>query len=253
MKKFIVFILFMCTAVIVFAQEPLPKTDRSLNDVNVSPATFMGVEYVNPVEAEAGTSLIDRYLAKNVTFPPEAAKYRYQGTEVVQFTVTPEGKVTDFKFVNSVCSAVDEEMIRVLKSTEGMWKPGIRDGQLVYCPKEVSMVFVNEDNFNTATTTAAEYFNANAIKHFTSGNISLFEKNNVKKALRQYEKGINYLPNDQSLLLVRGICRYELGDREGAIEDWGRLKANGGLDMSEIAYRLVDLKGYNQLVQILEK
>ena len=34
-------------------------------------------------------------------------------------------------------------------------------------------------------------------------------------------------------LLMRGVCRYELGDKEGAFEDWNRMAGMGGnIDIS---------------------
>ena len=64
---------------------------------------------------------------------------------------------------------------------------------------------------------------------------------------------MKYLPYDKSLLYVRGICKYELGDKEGALKDWNRIVALGGMDFSDIAYDSSKMKGYDEMAEILAK
>jgi hypothetical protein len=72
--------------------------------------------------------------------------------------------------------------------------------------------------------------------------------------MKFYTWGINYLPYDKSLLLMRGMCRYELGDNEGAKEDWNRMTNLGGnIDMSEFTAQIAEMKGYEDLKGILKK
>jgi len=39
---------------------------------------------------------------------------------------------TDFNIVNSVFDTIDNEAIRTLKTTSGMWKPGYNDDKYFY-------------------------------------------------------------------------------------------------------------------------
>jgi tetratricopeptide (TPR) repeat protein len=96
-----------------------------------------------------------------------------------------------------------------------MWIPGIINGKTVAMPGEISVVFkINtKDNF---TEIAKKYMN--------KGNHALFVKNQPEKALKFFNQGINYLPNNETLLAVRGLCRYRLGDEAGANRDWERTK-----------------------------
>lgn len=52
---------------------------------------------------------------------------------------------------------------------------------------------------------------------------------------------------------MRGICRYELGDKEGAFDDWNRVAGSGGIDMGEYAGQIAGIKGYDELMAILKK
>jgi hypothetical protein len=87
------------------------------------------------------------------------------------------------------------------------------------------------------------------------GSKNLFEKKNPKKALRNYSMGIKYLPYDKGLLLLRGICRFEINDKEGAHKDWERLKSLGGFDIESINLtdNLKELKSYNVLADFLKE
>jgi hypothetical protein len=44
------------------------------------------------------------------------------------------------------------------------------------------------------------------------------------------------MPNDRGLLYMRGLCRYNLGDMDGARDDWRRLKALGGSDLESVYF-----------------
>lgn len=49
----------------------------------------------------------------------------------------------------------------------------------------------------------------------------------LKKALKFYNEGVNYMPCESTLLAARGICKYEMGDEEGAEQDQLRLQKLG--------------------------
>ena len=61
------------------------------------------------------------------------------------------------------------------------------------------------------------------------------------------------MPYDQALFYMRGLCKYELGDKEGARKDWERLLALGGNDNSIYLVENVNtLKGYNEVTEMLK-
>jgi len=238
MKKNSIFAISMLIAVFAFGQ------NRNVEEVEVSAPQFMGIKNAVAVVNESPNTQIKAYLKENLVYPPEAAYCNIEGTEVVEFTVTTKGNVTDFKIINSVCPMIDEEVISVLKQTNGMWLPGTKNGN----PADIS--------FCTSKTTSKsvhEIFTEKATAYFVKGAKMLFEKENPKKALRYFSNGITYFPYDQSLLLVRGFCRYELGDKEGATADWTRMRVLGcSIEMTEVV-QMESMKGYNELVAILKK
>ena len=116
--------------------------------------------------------------------------------------------------------------------------------------KEVSLVFC----LSNMKKPIDELFTNWATVSYKKGSKALFEKHNVHKALKCFDVGINYLPYDKSLLMLRGICRYELGNKEGAIEDWNRMSSLGSdIDMSDYAELLQSMKGYEDLMAFVKK
>jgi tetratricopeptide (TPR) repeat protein len=245
MKKNLFFALIMLVAGFAVGQQ------QNIPEVKVTPPQFAGIENALKVQSNSQNALIDDYLAKNVNFPEWAESWGFEGTEVVQFTVTTEGNVTDFKIINSVCREIDNEVIWALTQTNGMWLPGYNNGKPVDMTKEVSVAFCLD---KVPTKSVHHIFSEKATRYYASANKTLFEKHNPKKAMKLYTSGLNYLPYDHSLLLMRGVCRYELGDKEGAIQDWTRMTSLGGeIDMSEYMAQIEGMKGYDELVNFLNK
>ena len=153
---------------------------------------------------------INDYLRKNIKFPATENKYICQGTVVVEFTVHPNSEVTDFTFINQVNNTVDNAVFRALQSTNGLWNPGYADQIAVPMRKQVSVLFYVDSMENVIQLARNQGNKANEL---------LFIKNNPRKALRHYNRGMVYLPHESNLLLGRAICKERLGDPEGAKTD----------------------------------
>jgi TonB family protein len=166
--------------------------------------------------------LIYSYLREKVEYPEVALKYKIQGTEVVQFTVTASGEVTNIKVLNSVCPEIDDEVIRVLKTTQGMWEPGLKNGNPVEMEREISMVF-QIDGYNNGTN--ENVFKEQATALYDKGNKALISLNNPEKALKYYDKALKYLPYESTILNSRAIAKSLLNDKDGAQQDWDRVNA----------------------------
>lgn len=219
-----------------FAQD---ETSITTETMEVMPAQFMGVDYT-PSSAPQ-MDLLKQYLRDNIVYPYYAVKFNKQGTEVVQFTVSKTGEVGNIEIVNSVCPAIDNEFVRVLASTNGKWKPALKNGAHEVCYKEVSLTFSLRDN----SEETQEYFRDQATKHYLRGSEALLSDHQIGKAEKCFDRAINYKPNDGSLLYLRGICRYERGDVEGANQDWDRYATVTGhkIAPSEVTLNANEFKG----------
>lgn len=222
MKNYVIILIGMLISMAAMGQ----NQSNPLEEVEVTPPNFTGIKNIETIEDQ--TNSIANYVAKHfVHF--DSYKSRAEGIVVIQFKVTPIGKLANFKVINSISSRIDKEIIRVLKTTDGMWKPGFNNGTPVEMTKEVAVKFVAVGNYG-------EILNPNFLRiaqsYFSKGSKSLFIKEKPKKALRKYDMALLYAPYDKSAILIRGLCRYELGQLEGARQDWMRLKELGGIDMT---------------------
>lgn len=164
--------------------------------------------------------LIYSYLRENVEYPEVALKYNIQGTEILQFTVTASGDVAHIKVVNSLCPEIDEEITTVLNTTNGMWQPGLKNGEPVDMEREIAMVF-QISGFKNGTN--ENLFKEQATALFNKGSKALLSQNNPAKALKYFDKALKFLPNESTILYSRGMAKYLLNDIEGAQADWNRM------------------------------
>lgn len=239
MKSKILFILLMIISAIALGQD---QKSRMMEEIKVVPPKFTGVARAVPViEENRSVSELEGYLMNNVQYPQDAYDRHKQGTAVVSFVVTPNGEVEDFHIINSVSPEIDQEVIRVLQTTNGMWMPGYNNSNAVSMEKEVSVLFRINPNNNFIHETQ---------KIFVHGSKLMFIKDKPKRALRVYDQGVVLRPNDKSLLLMRGLTRYELGDKDGACRDWTRIKTLGG-ESDYYLDEFCEMKGYADMIQIL--
>jgi len=252
--KNLIILTCLLFSVCVFAQETTIEKSLELEEIQVSPPEFTGIENVAAVLKSNNSDMVKGYLSKNVKYPDQAVNSFEEGTSVVQFMVTAEGNLADFEIINSVSKSIDNEIIRVLKTTNGMWKPGLNNGEPTAMQKEVSMLFKVDE---TDAQAIIQAFTDKAIYHYHIGSKNLFLKQKTKKALKQYNMAMKYLPNDRSLLTLRGLCKYELGDKTGAEKDWNRINkiANNSetkqRNTNYLSYDVSGLKGHEAMKSIL--
>jgi TonB family protein len=220
MKATAIFVLFMFAAFLSVAQD-LTKT-KMLREVDVKPPAFTGIKGTVDILIANDFGSIYDYLAEKVQYPERSENSGKEGTTIVQFTVFPSGELDDFRIVNSVTSDIDDEVIRVLKSTDGMWRPGQNNGTPVAMEKEVAVTFQIEGSDHLKL----------ARNLYSRANKKLL-KNKYKKALRLLDYALVYQPYDKTILLKRGQTQLLAGNMGGACQDWNRLKSLGS-DLADV-------------------
>ena len=245
MKKFLLLILCLAIPGLTFSQNE--KGRKTLEEVEVSPPEFMGVQsatlYFNS-DKTIGASLLSEYVKNRVEYPAADIEAFREGKEIVRFTVQPDGSLTNFKVVNSVSASIDSEVINALKSTDGMWKPGYNNENIVPMDKEFSMVFKLMETNDLMTKATVQ---------FKRGNKLLLIKERPKRALQHFDQGLVYVPDSKPLLFLRGLTRYQLGDDEGACRDWNRIKSLGGIEADGWVENYCEMPGYAEMMEIINE
>ena len=78
-------------------------------------------------EFPGGQEKLFQYLNRNLKYPETAQSSGIEGTVVVNFTVTVDGKIKDAFVLRSIDPALDEEALRVVRSMPD-WTPGEQSG-----------------------------------------------------------------------------------------------------------------------------
>jgi hypothetical protein len=244
MKKFLLFIFCLVLSGLAYSQNE--KSHTTLKQVEVSPPEFIGVHNATIFLAEktAHKTLLSEYMKSHVEYPKTDIKESNEGKEIVRFTVYPDGSLRHFQVINSVSPDIDEEVISALKTTEGMWKPGYNNENTVPMEREFSMVFkiIGTRDLQTKATI-----------QFKRGNKLLLVKKSPKRALLHFDQGLVYMPNSTPLLFLRGLTRYELGDRAGAHQDWNRIKTLGGSEANGWLDKYYDMAGYAEMMHVVNQ
>lgn len=222
MKTLIIIALNLITGAFIYGQSLNQNTPVKNGETEVTTPTYNDVKNIREANVEKSNSVICNYLCNNLKYPEDAINCCLQGTELVRFTVLQTGELANIKVLNSICPKIDEEVIRVLSNTNGMWTPGTSNGVPVKMEKEVLIAF-HLEGFHFGTDD--EYFKKKATNWYIRGNHALFEDKNPQKALKCYNNALRYQPLEHALLYARGMVKYELNDTEGAKNDWDRMKS----------------------------
>ena len=242
MKKILFSLLFVSLSLVIVAQT---ENDNTEKDQIVSPQ----FDASKAPWAGGDVQTIDQYLKRVVEYPEEARNQQLMGTCVVEFVITPRGRVRDFEVINSVSSAIDRAMISAIKDTDGMWIPGQVNGTPAHMKKEVSLVFVPGPGIDLV---------AEAKKELELGNTALFTNQDPKKALEHLDRAVLLLPYDKDLLSLRSYCKYQLGDNKGARKDWERIVnmdigETAQLETGYLIIKMKDLDGYEDYNKAVKK
>ena len=92
------------------------------------------VAYQKPVqhpEFKGGLKGLGNFLSTNISYPPEASRANVKGKVFVSFVICQDGSLCDYELLKSVHPAVDKEALRVVKASNGKWKPGTLRGRKV--------------------------------------------------------------------------------------------------------------------------
>lgn len=214
--------------------------NQKINEVEVSAPKFQSELYKS----------VNDFLNSNAEYTSELKNTGIQGTEVIAFVVSPKGEISDYEVINSVSPAFDKVVIDLLESTNGKWNPGTANGKQVEMKTEVSVAFFlhsADDMIKTA-------------RHYQEkGNFWMFTKNNPEKARKYYNRGITLLPNEESLLAMRSLCSYEMGNINEAEKDWNRIKTlannnkNSEFDLENFAEFSGTTKGFTEMMKTIKK
>ena len=90
--------------------------------------------------ADKDENALQKWIAKNLRYPPIAAENGISGRVTVTFVVNQEGKVVEAQVVRGVDPSLDKEALRVINS-QPKWTPGKQRGKPVKVKFTVPVTF----------------------------------------------------------------------------------------------------------------
>jgi TonB family protein len=91
-------------------------------------------------EPSGGRKAYKKYLEEELNYPRQAIENKIEGRVTVQFTVEPNGQLSDFKVLKGLGHGCDDEVIRLIKQGPA-WSPTKRNAQPVTDKVKVRLKF----------------------------------------------------------------------------------------------------------------
>ncbi len=106
------------------------------------PKTVQTIAEVMP-EYEGGQAALMNFISKTMVYPQNAIDNEIQGKVFLGFVVSSTGALEDIRVIRGVPGGeeLNKEAIRVIKLTNGKWKPGSQGGVNVNVSYTLPIVF----------------------------------------------------------------------------------------------------------------
>ncbi|WP_428656764.1 energy transducer TonB [Runella sp.] len=118
-----------------------PETAKPAEVEAKAPEIFDKVE-IDP-QYVGGSEALQKFLMKNLNYPSPAQRSNIQGRVYLNFTVEPDGSLSNINVIRGIGFGCDEEALRVMKLMP-KWKPGKQSGRAVRVRFTMPIVFVLE-------------------------------------------------------------------------------------------------------------
>ncbi|HPT03119.1 MAG TPA: TonB family protein [Bacteroidales bacterium] len=148
-----------------------------------------------------------KFLQQTLHYPDIARQEGIHGTVYLTFIIEKDGSIHDIQILKGIGGGCDEEAIRMIQAMP-KWIPARKNGQPVSVRYNMSTKFVlegmSDNDQDTDYQKGLERINAKE----------------YEKAIKSFSKSIEYNGlNFRESYANRGICKYYLDDKIGAIND----------------------------------
>ncbi len=136
-----------------YDMDPPPIMDANVNPYSqtngdpivadaIGPIPEMDSKIYSVVDQKPEMYMLREFLFDNMIYPETAMKAGIQGVSTIGFVVNESGMLSNIKVVNSSGNnELDNEAIRVIRKTNGRWKPGRINGNAVKSQMSIPITF----------------------------------------------------------------------------------------------------------------
>ncbi len=123
----------------------LPKDESSvLSQVDEMATPIFGIDHFY------------RNIAYTLKYPLEARQKGIEGKVFIEFVITTDGKMTDYRVLKSLNEVLDTEAMRTLMQLDTRWRPAIHQNKIVKMKMVMPIVFKLGDSQEKADASKAE-------------------------------------------------------------------------------------------------
>lgn len=141
---------------------------------------------------------------------------------VASFIVSKRGIADSVKIIEGVDNEFNNRFLKVFSQAKKDWRPGILNGKPVSVKMMIELLYSTSD-----TTIPAQFATQSANKAYLN--------KDYETALYYYDLALKSTPNDKENLFKRGMCKFNLGSKAAACEDWNKaMTLRGSIDIESI-------------------
>lgn len=93
--------------------------------------TFESKDVDEKAEYKEGMDELMNFIGQNLTYPKAAVDAKIEGRVILKFIVNEDGTLSDIKTTQKLGGGCDEEVIRVIKMTNGKWNPAKKEKRAI--------------------------------------------------------------------------------------------------------------------------
>ena len=212
MKNILCLVIFILTISSLQAQNPF-----AADSLPAVPGKIYRVVQKWP-EYDGGEAGMLKFVQTNTHYPDDAREIGIQGRVIVGFIVNADGSLDSVRALMGVWPSMDAEAVRVVKMTEGNWKPGMQMGE------PVRVRFVMPIMMKLSADELTPLVNPDMKDNNERKANQAYKNGNYDKALKLYQSVCNLDTANNFAAQNLGLCLYRTGDKGGACAQWKKLK-----------------------------
>ena len=103
-------------------------------------AVAIGVRADTPAQFPGGEEAMNKFIAENLQYPPQAKENDIEGVVTVSFVVKSDGTIGTIKIARLIAPDLEQEAIRIVKKMPA-WIPADKGGSPAESTAEISIPF----------------------------------------------------------------------------------------------------------------
>ncbi|MEN8251115.1 MAG: hypothetical protein ABFS32_19430 [Bacteroidota bacterium] len=179
---------------------------------------------------------LKEFLDKHLRIPKHVQNWEILAPLVIRFKVLPNRDISDFQVVQGIVPDFDEAVLELMKSTNGMWNPGMINDHPVPMEKEVTFILNTSNKDVIELYKSAQWDKNRADK--------LLKEGKYHRAIKFYSRSIESVPSCDQSIFRRGLAKYYTGDVEGALNDFERVSDLGSHLADQMLPKLNEVADY---------